>query len=84
VNDLSASPTDPARLAALGRSPLLAGLPGEDLSRLLAATEPVEVPAGETVVREGDASGDMYFVLGGEARQRRHDLALKPLGPGGR
>ena len=76
-------PAQPDRLAALARSPLLAGLAGEDLAQILLATEPVEIAAGETVVREGDASGDMYFVLEGEARLRRHDLALKPLGPGG-
>jgi len=75
-------PDDP-RLAALARSRILAGLAAGDVARLLDATEPVAVAAGETVVREGDASGDMYFVLTGEARLRRHDLALRPLGPGG-
>ncbi|HET9599518.1 MAG TPA: cyclic nucleotide-binding domain-containing protein, partial [Anaeromyxobacteraceae bacterium] len=77
-----AAPADPDP-AALARSRLLSGLGAADVARLLEATEPVAVTAGETVVREGDASGDMYFVLSGEARLRRHDLALRPLGPGG-
>jgi len=72
-----------ACLAALARSPLLASLPPVGLDHLLDAADVLEVAAGETVVREGDASGGMYFVLSGEASLRRHELALKPLGPGG-
>jgi uridine kinase len=72
-----------ACLAALAKSPLLASLPPVGLDHLLDAADVVEMPPGATVVREGDASGGMFFVLAGEARLRRHDLALKPLGPGG-
>jgi uridine kinase len=69
--------------AALARSPLLAGLPAGDRAALLSHAERVEVPAGAQVVREGDAAGEMYFVLAGEARLARNGLALKALGPGG-
>jgi uridine kinase len=69
--------------AVLARNPLLAGLGPDDVAAFAAATEEVACPAGEIVVREGDASGDMYLVLDGEARLSRHGLALKPLGPGG-
>src|SRR5690349_10110967 len=72
-----------ACLAALARSPILASLPPLGLAQLLDAADVEEVAPGATVVREGDTAGDMYFVLSGEARLRRHDLVLKPLGPGG-
>jgi uridine kinase len=73
----------PQRLAALRACPLLAELQAADVEALLDATDVLELPPGATVVREGEASGDMYFVLQGEARLRRNDLGLKSLGPGG-
>jgi uridine kinase len=82
TDELRAAPA-PALTDALRLSPLLFGLDEEDLARLASFTEVVELPPGETVVREGEASGDMFFVLSGEARLRRNELALKPLGPGG-
>jgi uridine kinase len=70
-------------LSALARSPLLAGLSGADLDAIVAHAERVTVPAGADVVREGDASGDLYFVLEGEARLARNGVAIRSLGPGG-
>ena len=46
----------------LSRVGLLATLPGETLARLAARMEREEVPAGGTVVREGEA-GDRFYVL---------------------
>ena len=43
-------------------------LPVEGLARIAAALEPVEVEAGETVVREGDPAGPMYVVEEGRLR----------------
>ncbi len=68
---------------ALAKSPLLAALPPGGLDRLLDAAEVVEVAPGATVVREGESTDEMYFVLAGEARLRRNDLALKVLSAGG-
>ena len=70
-------------LAALAKSPLLAALPPRGLERLLEVADVVEVPPGAAVVREGEASNEMYFVLAGEAQLRRNDLALQALAPGG-
>ncbi|HYQ80767.1 MAG TPA: cyclic nucleotide-binding domain-containing protein [Anaeromyxobacteraceae bacterium] len=75
-------PAPGPHVAALARSPLLHGLGPDDIGRLLAHAERVEVAAGALFLREGDPSRDMYFVLRGEARLRRHQLALKTLGPG--
>ncbi len=70
-------------LEALRRSPLLAGVSADELALLLRHAEFVDVPSGVLVLREGDDSRDMYFVLAGEARLRRSQLTLATLGPGG-
>jgi uridine kinase len=80
--DTLAPPQAPSHVAALARSVLLGGMAPEDCARLLDYTEYVEVPAGTLLLREGDESHDMYFVLEGEVQLRRHQLALKRLGPG--
>ncbi len=77
-----APPPGPRHLAALGASRLLDGLSPEETARILAHAEHLTVASGTVLLREGDQSHDMYFVLEGEARLRRHQLALKTLGPG--
>lgn len=72
-----------ACLAALAKNPLAAALTDAGVERLLDATEVVQIGPGSTVLREGDASADMFFVLDGEAALRRNDFALQPIGPGG-
>jgi len=37
-----------------------------ELDALLAAASSQEIPAGEVVIREGDVSGDLYFVVKGK------------------
>lgn len=49
----------------LTRVGLLAGLPGEHLSKLAARLEREEIPPGATVVREGDQGERFYVVLSG-------------------
>ena len=56
---------------AMARRTPLAGFSAEERARILAHTERVEVAAGTVLVREGEQSQDMYFVLAGEARLRR-------------
>ncbi len=46
----------------------LSRLPPEALADLLRALEPVEVKAGETIVREGDPPGPMYIIEEGRCR----------------
>ena len=78
-------PNPPARVsaAALARSPLLAALAPTDLEAFAAKAERVTARAGEELVREGDATDDLYVVLQGEARLARNGLAIRTLGPGG-
>ena len=55
----------PATVHELTRVGLLAGLPGEQLSRLAARLEREEVEPGQTIVREGDPGDRFYVVLSG-------------------
>ena len=55
----------PATVHELTRVGLLAGLPGELLSKLAARLEREEVAPGETIVREGDPGERFYVVLSG-------------------
>jgi len=83
MTEPAGAPTPEALRAALAHSPHLSRLSGEDLAALAEALELLEVPAGEVLVREGAPGGELYFVLSGEVRVRRRDLALRPIGPGG-
>lgn len=69
-------------LDVLARSPLLRGMPIQELASLLDMLDQVAVPAGTVVFHEGDVAELMYFVLEGSARMRRGRLELRPLGPG--
>jgi CRP-like cAMP-binding protein len=55
----------PATVHELTRVGLLAGLPGETLGALARRMTRQEVPAGTTIVAEGDADDRFYVVLSG-------------------
>ena len=55
----------PATVHELTRVGLLAGLPGEHLSKLASRLEREEVAPGEMIVREGDPGERFYVVLSG-------------------
>ena len=55
----------PATTNELARIELLRGLPGETLGRLARAMQREDVPAGTTVVREGEPGERFYVVLSG-------------------
>ena len=59
----------PATVHELTRVGLLAGLPGEQLSKLAGRLEREEVAPGATVVREGDPGERFYVVLSGNAHR---------------
>lgn len=52
-------------MTELSRAGLLADLPGETLARLAARMEREDVPAGGTVVREGEPADRFYVILSG-------------------
>lgn len=55
----------PATVHELSRVGLLAGLPGESLTALARRMTRQEVPAGTTIVAEGDEDDRFYVVLSG-------------------
>jgi CRP-like cAMP-binding protein len=54
-------------VAALGRSPLFAGLDHTDLQRIAAAGQRVQVPPGQAIVERLDPGDAMYILLSGAA-----------------
>ncbi len=75
--------TNDARVEALRKVPLLAGLSRREVARVLAVSEEVEFLAGATIVEEGNQASDFYLVLEGEARLHVPGKETTVLGPGG-
>src|SRR5918993_3794655 len=73
-------------LDELRQIPLFADLSEEDLERLYRMAETVSIPAGQLVLREGDAGDSLYVVLEGELEvtklQSSHDVLLALYEPG--
>ena len=69
----------PATIHELTRVGLLAGLPGEHLSKLAAGLEREEVAPGATVVREGDPGERFYVVLSGMLNVSQEGLGERRL-----
>ena len=69
----------PATVHELTRVGLLAGLPGEHLSKLAARLEREEIPSGATVVREGEPGERFYVVLSGMLNVSQESLGDRRL-----
>jgi hypothetical protein len=69
----------PATVHELTRVGLLAGLPGEHLSKLAARLERQEVAPGATVVREGEPGERFYIVLSGMLNVSQESLGERRL-----
>ena len=67
----------PATVSELSRVGLLATLPGETLAKLAARMEREEVPAGKTVVREGEPGERFYVILSGLFAVTQDSLGLR-------
>jgi uridine kinase len=72
----------PAALQLSTANPLLAALDEADRGALARFLEPLEVPAGTVVVKEGERERAMWLVLAGEAVIRRGDADLGRVRPG--
>jgi CRP-like cAMP-binding protein len=57
----------PASVTELSRVGLLSSLPGETLTRLAARMSREDVPAGRTIVAEGEGGDRFYVLLSGMA-----------------
>jgi CRP-like cAMP-binding protein len=69
----------PATVTELSRIELLAGLPGETLTKIARRMERQEVPPGRQVVREGDTGERFYVVLSGMFAVSQEDLGARRL-----
>ena len=55
----------------LKRIPLFAGLSPEDLGKIAARLQPLSLPKGATLFREGDDPDAMYLIVSGQCRRLR-------------
>jgi cAMP-dependent protein kinase regulator len=69
-------------VSGLAAVPLFSACSKRDRQIVARHAAVVDVPAGTTVVAEGDAGDAFYFVLAGEAVVRRRGRTVATLGPG--
>lgn len=69
-----------AKVAALKRSPLFAGLSNRELEELAQISEDMEVDAGTVLARQGEAGREFFVVLEGEVDVTRDGRTLTPQG----
>ena len=80
--DREAVPPGPA-LALLRAVPMFSVLPQPQLEALAGALEPVpSIPAGQTVISQGEAGDHYYLIVSGTARVIRDGRDVSILGPG--
>jgi MFS family permease len=70
------------RLELLRRMPIFAPLPGTTIEALAGRLIPVEVPAGEVVIREGDEGDRFYVISDGRVDISHGGAHVNTLGPG--
>lgn len=81
-------PPDADRIAtALGRVPLFAGMPDEDLRDFASVFRPVDLGTGEVLWRQATPVDGLHILLGGEALVSRRlpgerEIEVARLGPG--
>jgi len=69
----------PATVTELSRVELLAGLPGETLTKIAQRMERQEVPPGRRVVREGESGQRFYVVLSGMFAVSQEEMGARRL-----
>ena len=62
--------------------PLFAGLSGRELDRLGALAREEELPAGHTVIREGERGRELYALVDGQAKVTRKGRRVSTMHPG--
>jgi CRP/FNR family cyclic AMP-dependent transcriptional regulator len=73
--------SDP-KIDALGRVPLFAKCSRKELEFLITRTDEVDVSAGQTLIKQGNAGDTFYLLLDGEATVQVDGHDRPPLGPG--
>ena len=79
-DDIGVSPRFvPATVAELARIGLLAGLPGETLTKLAARMERQQVAPGAPIVHEGESGDRFYVVLSGMLAVSQESMGARGL-----
>ena len=68
------------KIEALGRVPLFAGCSRKDLEFLITRTDEVDVPAGQTLIKQGSPGDTFYLLLDGQAGVQVDGRDRPPLG----
>ena len=74
---------DDAKLQALARVPLFAGLGKRELRRVGELTDILDLPAGRVLMRQGEWGREMMVVLEGRLKVERGGRVVDEVGPGG-
>ncbi|MGI8703131.1 MAG: Crp/Fnr family transcriptional regulator [Candidatus Limnocylindrales bacterium] len=75
------SPRD-AKLDLLKSIPLFAGFGGRELERLGMLTDQVDLPAGQVLMRQGEAGHEAFVIVRGRAEIRRDGQVIAERGDG--
>src|SRR6202162_3307539 len=71
-----------AFIAHLQQGPLFPACSRKDLQLVARRAEDVRVPAGKTLISEGETGHEFFVILDGTARVTRHGRKIATLGPG--
>jgi CRP/FNR family transcriptional regulator, cyclic AMP receptor protein len=70
------------KLKMLKSVPLFASMRQKDLEEVEQLADSVDLPAGKTLMRQGDAGDEMYVIASGSVRVERNGKEVATLGPG--
>ena len=70
------------KLELISKVPLFAGCDKRSIEEIGRLAEEVDVPAGKTLMREGDSADAFYIIVNGSIRIERTGAAPRDLGPG--
>ena len=66
----------------LGEIPIFADLSKRERKKVSSLMTLIEVPAGRTIIKQGDVGREFMIILEGEAEVRRDGTTIATLGPG--
>ncbi len=75
------APAD-VKVEMLKAVPLFAAMRPKDLAAVAQLADTVDIPAGKTLMRQGQHGNEMYVIASGSVRVERDGSEVKTLGPG--
>ena len=71
-----------AKIDLLKHAPLFEGCSKQELQKIAAIADQLDVPQGKVLIREGDRGREFFVIVEGEVEVRRKGRKVKNLGPG--